>query len=78
MVAGDAIFERWAKLMGEEHWVSDPRFSSDGRRAQHSELIGERTRLIYLGVAHSTPPSAANRLVISHCWATCHALDVTQ
>jgi crotonobetainyl-CoA:carnitine CoA-transferase CaiB-like acyl-CoA transferase len=42
MAAGDAIFERWAKLMGEEHWVSDPRFSSDGRRAQHSELISER------------------------------------
>jgi crotonobetainyl-CoA:carnitine CoA-transferase CaiB-like acyl-CoA transferase len=43
MVAGDPIFERWAKLMGEEHWLTDPRFSSDGRRAEHGAVISERT-----------------------------------
>jgi bacterioferritin-associated ferredoxin len=30
-------------LDGEEHWLTDPRFSSDGRRAEHGAVISERT-----------------------------------
>ena len=39
---GRAMFERWAKLMGEEHWLTDPRFNDDLDRGNHGELISER------------------------------------
>lgn len=39
---GQPLFERWAKLMGEEHWLTDPRFASDASRGEHSEEISER------------------------------------
>lgn len=42
MIAGNAIFERWAKLMGEEYWLTDPRFSSDNERGANGAEIGER------------------------------------
>lgn len=42
MVVGNPLFERWAKLMGEEHWLKDPRFSTDSLRGKHGELISER------------------------------------
>src|SRR6185436_49893 len=28
-VTGHPLFIRWAKLMGEEHWLQDPRFADD-------------------------------------------------
>ena len=39
---GQPLFERWARLMGEPDWLSDPRFASDRSRGEHGELIGER------------------------------------
>ncbi len=42
MAVGNPIFERWAKLMGEEHWLSDPRFGTDQQRGQHGAMISER------------------------------------
>ena len=41
-VVGQPLFERWAKLMGEEHWLKDPRFADDASRGAHSEMISER------------------------------------
>jgi len=41
-VVGNPLFERWARLMGEPHWTTDPRFSSDERRGDNGELISER------------------------------------
>ena len=41
-VVGNPLFERWARLMGEPHWSTDPRFSSDERRGDNGELISER------------------------------------
>ena len=41
-VVGQPLFERWAKLMGKEHWLTDPRFASDANRGDHSEMISER------------------------------------
>ena len=29
MVIGQPLFERWANLMGEPHWLDDPRFQDD-------------------------------------------------
>jgi crotonobetainyl-CoA:carnitine CoA-transferase CaiB-like acyl-CoA transferase len=40
---GQPLYKRWARLMGEEMWVSDPRFATDELRAQHSEVLSERT-----------------------------------
>jgi crotonobetainyl-CoA:carnitine CoA-transferase CaiB-like acyl-CoA transferase len=51
-VVGNPIFERVARLVGREDWLSDPRFATDDGRGEHgaelSEVIarwvGERTR----------------------------------
>src|SRR5207253_147353 len=32
----------WARLMGEEHWLSDPRFKDDRARGDHGEIISKR------------------------------------
>jgi len=42
MVVGNPLFERWAKLMGEPEWLTDPRFSTDTQRGKHGALISER------------------------------------
>jgi crotonobetainyl-CoA:carnitine CoA-transferase CaiB-like acyl-CoA transferase len=39
---GNPMFARWAKLMGEESWLTDPRFKDDEARGNHGELISER------------------------------------
>lgn len=44
-VVGNALFKRWAHLMGDaERWVSDPRYGSDQSRADHAAPILERMR----------------------------------
>jgi crotonobetainyl-CoA:carnitine CoA-transferase CaiB-like acyl-CoA transferase len=40
---GNPLFKRWARLMGEEHWLTDPRFKDDVSRVQQGELLSERT-----------------------------------
>ncbi len=40
---GQPLFRRWVRLMGEEHWLTDPRFLSDELRAANGELLSERT-----------------------------------
>jgi crotonobetainyl-CoA:carnitine CoA-transferase CaiB-like acyl-CoA transferase len=39
---GNPMFKRWAKLIGEEPWLSDPRFHDDQSRGDHGELISAR------------------------------------
>ena len=39
---GNPMFARWAKLMGEDHWLTDPRFADDEARGNHGELVSER------------------------------------
>jgi crotonobetainyl-CoA:carnitine CoA-transferase CaiB-like acyl-CoA transferase len=39
---GNPMFARWAKLMGEEQWLTDPRFKDDEARGNHGELISDR------------------------------------
>ncbi|MBM3219460.1 MAG: CoA transferase [Candidatus Rokubacteria bacterium] len=39
---GNPMFARWAGLMGEEHWLSDPRFKDDEARGNHGEIISKR------------------------------------
>jgi crotonobetainyl-CoA:carnitine CoA-transferase CaiB-like acyl-CoA transferase len=40
---GGPLFKRWADLMGEDHWLADPRFKDDISRGDNGELISERT-----------------------------------
>ncbi len=39
---GQPLFERWTTLMGEPHWLEDPRFKDDTSRGDHGEVISER------------------------------------
>lgn len=39
---GGPLFKRWADLMGEAHWLEDPRFASDIERGNNGELISAR------------------------------------
>ena len=36
------MFRRWARMIGEEHWLRDPRFKDDQSRADHGEVISAR------------------------------------
>jgi crotonobetainyl-CoA:carnitine CoA-transferase CaiB-like acyl-CoA transferase len=39
---GDPMFARWAKMLGEERWLEDPRFEDDEARGLHAEVISRR------------------------------------
>lgn len=41
-VVGQPLYERWANLMGEESWISDPRFKDDIGRGDNGAAISER------------------------------------
>ncbi|MDP6565148.1 MAG: CoA transferase [Alphaproteobacteria bacterium] len=41
-VVGQPLFERWARLMGENHWLSDERFKDDICRGDNAVEISER------------------------------------
>lgn len=44
-VVSNPIFRRWARLVGEEGWITDPRFATDKLRGDHGALLSERTAL---------------------------------
>jgi crotonobetainyl-CoA:carnitine CoA-transferase CaiB-like acyl-CoA transferase len=39
---GNPMFARWARLMGEDHWLTDSRFENDEARGDHGEIISKR------------------------------------
>jgi crotonobetainyl-CoA:carnitine CoA-transferase CaiB-like acyl-CoA transferase len=39
---GGPMFTRWARLMGEEHWLTDPRYKDDLARGDNGEIISKR------------------------------------
>lgn len=41
-VAGQPMYERWCKLIGEDEWRTDPRFATDVKRGEHGEIISAR------------------------------------
>lgn len=41
-VLGQPLFKRWAELMGEPHWLTDPRFKDDISRGDNGAVICER------------------------------------
>ncbi len=42
LVNGNPLFKRIAKLMGEEAWLTDPRFATDEARGDNGERLSER------------------------------------
>ena len=40
---GQPLFKRWVRLMGEDHWLSDPRFATDDLRAENGAALSART-----------------------------------
>jgi len=42
LAIGEPMFRRWAKLMGEDHWLTDPRFKDDLARGDNGEMISKR------------------------------------
>jgi crotonobetainyl-CoA:carnitine CoA-transferase CaiB-like acyl-CoA transferase len=43
-VLGNALFRKWTKMIGEPHWLDDPRFADDNLRGDNGQLISERTQ----------------------------------
>ena len=41
-VIGQPLYKRWAELMGEDTWLTDPRFQDDDARGDHGEILSER------------------------------------
>jgi crotonobetainyl-CoA:carnitine CoA-transferase CaiB-like acyl-CoA transferase len=44
LINGNPLFKRWARLMGEDHWLADPRFASDAARGDNGAHLSERTQ----------------------------------
>ncbi len=42
LINGDPLFKRWARLVGEEHWIGDPRFATDEARGDNGEILSAR------------------------------------
>ena len=41
-IVGDALFRRWTRLIGEPHWLDDPRFATDTLRGENGAALSER------------------------------------
>lgn len=42
LVTGTPMYARWAKFLGEPHWLEDERFQTDDSRGEHGELFSAR------------------------------------
>ncbi len=42
MTVGNSLFRRWAELMGETHWLDDPRFADDQSRGDNGQVLSRR------------------------------------
>lgn len=41
-VAGQPMFKRWCRMVGEEGWFADPRFANDDLRAANGDILNDR------------------------------------
>ena len=41
-VAGQPMFKRWCRMVGEDQWITDARFGSDDSRAVHGGILNDR------------------------------------
>jgi crotonobetainyl-CoA:carnitine CoA-transferase CaiB-like acyl-CoA transferase len=43
-IVGNPLYARWARLMGEEQWLTDAKFATDQSRGDNAALISQRTQ----------------------------------
>src|SRR5205814_1501712 len=60
-VLGDALFRRWATLMGDDHWLTDPRFADDRARCEHGAIVSARMR--EWGASRTTAEALGGRVI---------------
>lgn len=41
-IVGPPQFKRWCRMIGEDHWLSDPRFANDGLRGANQAVLNDR------------------------------------
>jgi crotonobetainyl-CoA:carnitine CoA-transferase CaiB-like acyl-CoA transferase len=41
-IVGQAQFKRWCRIIGEDHWLTDPRFADDNLRGLNNGVINDR------------------------------------
>ncbi|MDG6079857.1 CoA transferase [Erythrobacter litoralis] len=41
-IAGQPMFKRWCRLVGEADWFEDPRFANDDKRAEHGKILNAK------------------------------------
>jgi crotonobetainyl-CoA:carnitine CoA-transferase CaiB-like acyl-CoA transferase len=44
-VVGQGLFRRWCRMIGEDHWLTDPRFQTDDDRGANGAVLSARTQL---------------------------------
>jgi crotonobetainyl-CoA:carnitine CoA-transferase CaiB-like acyl-CoA transferase len=43
-VVGQGLFRRWCRMIGEDHWLTDPRFLTDDDRGINGAALSDRTQ----------------------------------
>jgi crotonobetainyl-CoA:carnitine CoA-transferase CaiB-like acyl-CoA transferase len=76
-VAGQAMFKRWCRLVGEEAWFTDARFANDELRAANGDVLNDRTQLWCEGrsVAQAMQALDAARIPASPLLSPQQAID---
>jgi crotonobetainyl-CoA:carnitine CoA-transferase CaiB-like acyl-CoA transferase len=76
-VIGAPMFRRWARMLGEEQWLADPRFADDQARADHGEAIGARMSQWCAGrrCAEALSALEAANIVAAQVYSPQQALD---
>jgi crotonobetainyl-CoA:carnitine CoA-transferase CaiB-like acyl-CoA transferase len=76
-VAGQPMFKRWCRLVGQEGWFTDPRFASDDARATHGAILNARMQAWCdeRTLAKATAELDAARVPIGPLYSPQQALD---
>lgn len=76
-VAGQPMFKRWCRMIGEESWFTDPRFADDQLRAENGDVLNDRMQQWCQGksVAQAMEVLDAARIPASPLLSPQQALD---
>jgi len=76
-VIGQPMFRRWCRMIGDEHWLADPRFGDDQSRADHGESI--TAKMSEWCAARSSPEALAElekaQIVAGEVYSPQQAID---
>ena len=76
-VIGPSMFRRWTRMIGEDHWLADPRFRDDQSRADNGEVIAARMSewCMSRGCAEALAALEAASIVAGQVYSPQQALD---